>query len=286
MKRQFSIFSILLFGVFVFVSSCQGCGAKIPDSPEGTVDVVAKEIEKGNPQIVWEALPPSYQQDINGLVQQAAGKFDKELWDKGVSVLKKGTDIAGSKKEFILGTPMMGQLKVDQKQLAESWDAVVGLLKVIAESELASVDDLKKFDGGKFLSGTGKKLVEKGKELRKLAPEDAPKSFADLKVEKVSESGDKASLKVTVDGKTDTVEMVKVEGRWVPAEMAKEWKEMIAEAKKSIEEMSTETMAKQKPQLMMMMAGIEAGMDQLKNASSQAEFDTTVQGLFMGMMPH
>ncbi|MBN2339919.1 MAG: hypothetical protein JXX29_23495 [Deltaproteobacteria bacterium] len=286
MKSKNITLPILLYVVLAFVSGCQGCGVSIPDSPDGTVAVVATQLEKGNPQIVWQALPKTYQSDINGLVQQFAGKMDPELWDKGFAVAGKLTEVAKEKKEFILASPMVGQLQVKKEDLAKHWDSVVALLEVLVKSELSSLDDLKKFDGGSFLSGTGKDLFEKGKELKTLAPEDAPKSFADMKVEKVNEKENSAMLKITFDGKTESLEMAKVEERWIPKDIAGDWKDIIAEAKKGIDEISGEQMTKSKPQILMMIAGIDAGLDQLKNAKTQAEFDAVVQGILMGGLMH
>lgn len=284
MKTNSFVLPFILFCTLAFVSSCQGCGATIPDSPDGTVTTVAAQIEKGNPQIVWQALPKTYQGDINGLVQQFATKMDREMWDKGFAVAQKLTAVAKEKKEFILGSPMIGQLQIKKDDLAKNWDSFVALVEILVESELASLEELKQFDGGKFLSGTGKDLLVQGKELESLAPDDAPKSFADMKVEKVEEKGKVATLKITFDGKTESVEMIKIEGRWIPKEIADNWKEMMAEAKKGIGELSGEQLAKGKPQILMMMAGIDAGIDQLKNAKTQAEFDAIVQGLMMGGM--
>lgn len=283
-QKPISKITFALIALMAFMSGCQGCGPSIPDSPDGTVKAITEGVENGKPEIIWEALPVSYQTDINGLVKQFAQKMDKELWNKGFDVAKKIATLAKEKKEFILGSPMLAQVQVKKEDLAKHWDAIVEMIQIMVESDLASLDDLKSFDGGKFLAGTGKELLIKGKDLRELAPEEAPKSFKDVKVEKVSESDKAATLKITYEKDTKTVELVKIEKRWVPKDLADQWTKMIAEAKEAIAKMSGEEIKKSKPQVMMMLAGVEAGIEQLKATKTQAEFDGIVQSLLMGGM--
>lgn len=281
MRNRFVHPSALLFFLLMFTSGCQGCGPTVPDTPDGTVTTVASELKKENPEILWKAMPPSYHSDVNELVQLMAKEMDVELWNKGFSVATKVTDVIREKKTFILGSAMLEATNVNQKELEKNWDGVVALLEALTKSELSDLEKLKQFDGEKFLAGTGKNIFGKVLQLRNLGSGDAPVSFEGVEVKKIKEEGNEAVLEVTFDDQTRELKMTRVDGRWIPSDMAKEWDESIKEAREVISKMAKEDLPKNKPMMMVMLGGIEAGLDQLKNAKSQKEFDTILQGLLM-----
>jgi hypothetical protein len=106
---------------------------------------------------------------------------------------------------------------------------------------------------------------------------DFQKKMADVKVKVVKVEGDKAELEVTMGGETKPAKMTKVEGRWIPSELADDWKKNMAEAKADIEKSMGE-MAADKPKTM-------AQMNQVLDALTKAEAGDMagMQGL-MGML--
>jgi len=103
-------------------------------------------------------------------------------------------------------------------------------------------------------------------------------------VEVLSSEGDKAKLKITGgDGKVEEVEMAKVEEKWLPADMVKDWKAELEKANAQVDGMAGDMMKAQKPMYLARMAGFESILDQLDKASSQEEFNAAVMGLMQGM---
>lgn len=272
-----------------------GCGdgggsVKVPDTPDGTVKAVAEGLAAGKPQILWAAMPASYQKDVDGLVKDFAANMDAELYDKGWALAGKLVSVLKKQKAFIVASPMMAQAKLDPKKVEAKLDSTVALLDAITSSELSTIAKLKTLDIGKFLAGTGGKVMAAAKELSELTPGDEyNKEFIaglkGLKVEVVETAADSATLNITPGGESAKKEkFVKVEGKWVPEEMATDWKEAMAEAKKSLASMTKEGMAEAKPMVMGVMAAVDTTLDQLLAADSQAKFDEAAGTAMMSIM--
>jgi hypothetical protein len=89
-----------------------------------------------------------------------------------------------------------------------------------------------------LLAGTGGDVMEQMSSIAAMMEDSSyAKDMEDLrniKVEVVKEEGDKATIKTTVGKKTNTEEMVKVEGKWVPKEMADDWDKEMEKARNLI----------------------------------------------------
>ncbi|MCF7974262.1 MAG: hypothetical protein K9N55_10635, partial [Phycisphaerae bacterium] len=86
------------------------------------------------------------------------------------------------------------------------------------------------------------------------------------------------------DEEEDEIDMIKVEGKWIPKEMAEDWSKMIADGKAALEDMTQNALAENKPKVIGMMAGVEAAIDQLAQAKTQEEFDKVIGGLMGSLM--
>lgn len=271
-----------------------GCSeTTVPDTPDGTLLACAEAFTKNKPGVIWEAMPASYRKDVTSLVHDAAAKMDAEVYDKTFVILNKTLGVLKDKREFVLelirkdaNVSMMIQ---DKDALEQNWDNVVDLLSIITDSEIQTLDALKGLDVGRFVAKTGSKMMVKIEQLSKLAPEDEfakiKNTMATLKVEVISFDGATAKVKILAEGeKPEEEEMIKVEGKWIPKELAEGWNDMIAEAKKSVSEMTGEELKQQKPMIMGMMTGIETALDQLAEAETSEEFAKIIEQLMNNMM--
>ena len=73
------------------------------DGPESFVTSPIKALEEKDPKLLWEMLPASYRDDINGLVQAFAEEMDAELWDAGAGLLGGIGELLRTKKDLIAG---------------------------------------------------------------------------------------------------------------------------------------------------------------------------------------
>jgi hypothetical protein len=282
---------ILLLGLLAV-----GCGgeASVPATPDGTVLACARAITENDPGVLWAALPASYQNDVTSLVHDAAAKMDAEVYDKTFVLLNKALGVMKGKKEYILELikkdATVNMMVQDTAEVEKNWSHLVELLALITDSEIKTLSSLKSLDVGRFVDRTGSEVMAKIDRLSEIAPQDdfgkLKKTMASLKVEVVSIEGDTARISMIVEGEDspDEESMVRVEGKWIPKDLADAWKDMIAEANKSVSEMTGEELKQQKPMIMGMMTGIETTLDQLAEAKSSEEFSQILEQLKKNMM--
>ncbi len=270
--------------------ACTGSGGAIPDTPDGTVLAIADALANDQPGILWDAIPPSYQQDVNDVIHEFAGKMDPEIWDGIFAVLGKLTDVLGSKRDFILAHPMLATAVADRAEAEQKWDSVVGMLDTLVKSDLASLDKLKVLDIQTFLVVTGAQLMAQAAEVSEISAEDTYNEefrakLIGLQVEVIESSADTAKLRITDQaGESEEVDMVRVEGRWIPKELNDGWQEAITSAKEGLAKITPEEMAENKPQVMMTLGMAEGAIDKLAATSTQADFDAEVAGAMTQIM--
>jgi hypothetical protein len=105
-----------------------------------------------------------------------------------------------------------------------------------------------------------------------------------VQVEIVSSEAETAVVKITVpDEDPEEVELVLVEERWVPKEMADSWADDIAKAKEELAGWDEQKIAESKVQAMMMLGMVESFLDQLAKVESSEEFDQAIGSIMGGM---
>jgi hypothetical protein len=153
-------------------------------------------------------------------------------------------------------------------------------------SEIATLAGLGSVDWEQFLRTTGNTFLKHAKTIEAEKGKNPLEDLASVKVETLDIAGDRATLRISSDNHPpEDVEMVKVEGRWVPAEMADEWTTGIEEARQNLAELTPETMAAQKTQIMMFFGMANGLIDQIASLQTPEEFDAAIGPMlapFMG----
>lgn len=283
-KAAIASVSLLVTGVFLGA----GCSPKskqvvIPDAPDAAMRVIADELAAGKAGVLWAAMPASYQLDVTDVVRTAGTKMDPEVYDGTFAILKRLADVADKQRAFILANPMAQQM--DKAKAEANWSHGVAMVRALATSQLASAEGMRAFEGEKFLSTTGSELLGLAQEMSKASGEDF---FAKLKAVRFTATdvtATSASIKAETEGKpADASTFTKIEGRWVPQEMAAQWTEKMAEAKKNLAAITPEEIQKNKPQVLGALAMANGVLTQLEEAKTQAEFDAALQGAMMPLM--
>lgn len=256
----------------------------IPDAPDAAIETIASQLAEGNGGILWKAMPASYQTDLNAIAQQAGNKVDAEIYNKSFALIGRLADVADKQKTFILNTELGGQQPAEQIAKVEAaWPSIIGFVKTITDSPVASVEGLQTFEGQQFFDGTVSDLIGYTGDLATLSGEPNPLQFGTVKLLESTE--DTALLEMTSsDGIVEKEEFTKVEGRWVPTEIATEWANSMGEAKAQLEAISPEEIAKNKPQMMGVLTMAESILTQLEAAETQEQFDQALQGAMMPLM--
>ena len=256
----------------------------IPEAPDAAIQTIAKELSEGNGGILWEAMPASYQVDVNAVAQLAGTKVDAEIYNKGFSFVSRLAEVADKQKDFLLNTQLGGGQPAEQiAKIEAAWPSIIGFAKTLTTSSIASAEGLQTFDGKAFCETTVSSLLGFTQDLAKLNDEPNPLDLGAVKL--LSSTDTTAMLEMTApDGSVNTTDFVKVEERWVPAEMAEGWSAGLADAKAQLEAISPEEIAQQKPQIMGAITMFEGVLTQIDAAETQEQFDQALQGAMMPIM--
>lgn len=263
---------------------------EIPEAPDAAIKYVFDGVAQADGAVLWQAMPASYQKDVNSIAQLAGTKLDAEIYDKTFAMVDRIASVLNKQKEFVFNSKLGGESKNEEElaQMREAWPSVMDLVDTITSSSLSTAAGLESFEGEAFFKGTVSALLSNFDALAKLQPEGEQMFLSDLGDTdiKVMESADRsASLEITVPGEEPEVKsVVKVEGRWIPLEMAEAWEAQTAEARTKLEAIDPEKMAKQKPQILGVFAMIEGILTQIEAAETQEQFDQALQGAMMPIM--
>jgi len=223
-----------------------------PETADKAVLAVAEGLKENHPEAVWDFLPESYQHDLDDLVRTFAQRMDPELWNKSFTVLRKLVVVLKTKKAF----------------LAADMTSTAGLVEILLEGDIGDLEKLKSFDGHRFLAGTGARLFA---QLRTLIPNlDAQFDFK--KVTLIKSKGDTATLELKTDMETIERDFVRVEGKWIPKDLAEGWLDQIGNARARLSILSPDNLAATKPQIMSMLVAADEVLDRLIAARDQEEF--------------
>src|SRR5947207_3149785 len=64
--------------------------APIPDTADAALRTILDGLHENRPDVVWGALPASYQHDVNDLVHLFAARMHPEAWKWFVQIARKG----------------------------------------------------------------------------------------------------------------------------------------------------------------------------------------------------
>ncbi len=260
-------------------------------TPEDAVKRFAAAVEAGNATELLGLLPPSYVSDVGGLVNQFATRMDNELWNRLRQVLTTAATTLGPKAHLFVEMGAAGEA-VDaavKAERAKAVQAVMAAFGTLARNDITSLERMKTVDLPTFATEVGSVFASATTALKAMEAEVPGLKASDFEVLR-SVRRDDGTVELTVKGpdgdEPDTLEMVQVEGRWVPAEMASEWAETMAEARTGLQEIDfTTPEGKQtKAQMMMMMNMLEPMIQQLGQAETAEQLQQMAGGLLMPLM--
>ena len=278
--------------------SCASLGSpRVPDTPDGTLRFVATGLAESRPQVLWQALPPSWQADVTAVLHESADKTDPELYELGWSVAGKIARILDEKQAFILDHPMMAGRIKDREKTEALLHAGAGFLRTLADSELADRDALRTLDVEKFLAGTGARLLRDARELSVLLqglpdalPATAPASafrLDQLRLDDVSvlhRDGGSARLRIVLGGGASSEhDWVQVEGRWVPREMAEAWPKAIEGARQQLAG-AVPASAERRQALIVQLRMVQGALDAVLATTTAGEFQAAAGAAFGTML--
>ena len=276
MKKLIPLFALLfIVGTLPLLS---GCGTKA-SGPAESMQSLLDGVSNQQMENVWDFLPASYQKDVNSIVQEFATKMDPEMYDGVFGSTQRLAKLLKDKKEYILKNEMILRMQAPPEEISEYYDPVVDIFSALVNSDLSSQEKLKHFDEGKFLYSTDNVLAKNILILSKLVPsKESEPSFSEklkqTKVTVVTSEGETATIKIEAPGEApQEVEMVKVEGKWIPRNLADNWQSKIETARNSVAQIKLEDVTARKTQAMQGLNKFNETLSQLENAKTEQEFN-------------
>jgi hypothetical protein len=260
--------------------------AKAPDTPDGTVYAFAEAIQENRIEDIWKYfLPESYKNDLNELTTLFADTMDPAVYDQAFALVMRAIEVLDDRKEIILASETFKSTGADAEDFRQGLSNTHIFTDTLKTSEVATVEGLKTIDWEQFLATTGNAMIEQAAAIES----EKGNPFGDLAtitVETLEKTEDTATLRIgTKEHEPEEVKVVRVEGRWIPADMAEEWPDFVKDAREGLAGLTPETMAAQKTQAMMFLGMADGFISQLASLQTSDEFDASVGqmlGPFLG----
>ncbi len=275
------------------VATLPSLAVELPDTPDGTVRAVAEALADRHPEVLWQALPPTYQKDITELTHGVAEKMDPAVWEAAFGLGRRTVGLLRDKREIILSSSMLQAAGEESEKIEGGWDEMVSMLDSFFASGVSSPETMKTIDWEKYLSTTGRDLMNLAAERSKADGDDAfdrefTQKLRQSKVEVIAIEGDSATLRMTApDEEPEDQQFTRVEGRWVPSDMAEDWDQNVAESRGKLAAITDEEIQQGSMQAMMMIGMVDGVLAELETVETTEEFEQAIQGLlgpFLGGM--
>ena len=207
---------------------------------------------------------------------------------------------------------------MNAKEAEQGMEMFAKAIKKLADSDLGSLNKMKSIDLGKVADTFGKDILNLAEETAKFTGDADPfklETMKQVKLEVVSQDGDNATVKISglpevlraagrglppgipgLPGGADGLpipdfsslengeqKLVKVEGKWVPADLAEGWKAGIDEAKQGLGEIGN-IPAEEKQMALMMIGSLTKALDGMKKAKNEPEFQLAAFGAIGAVM--
>ena len=242
------------------------------------VEQWSKDVDEGQIASLWDSLPPSYQDDVEEIVHMVGEDIDAEIYDEVMKTLTAANNLLKNKKSIVL--ELVEEMGAGNEEMVssvkENYDDINAFLTTLMESDIKTADGLKSIDIAEFaaeLQDDLKPLVKAALASQKEIDIDA------IKTEIISEEGDKATAKVFNGDTTKEVKLVRVEERWIPAEMAENWEDMVSKAKAELENNVSKMKPADKIKVKTLLTGIQNTIAEMEKANSKEEMMEIAGGM-------
>jgi len=219
---------------------------KPPVGPDEAVREFLSCLHDNRPDVLWNALPASYQRDLTEVVHEFAAQVPAEVWNGAISILRKGPPLVQAAKNQLarLANSENGkERRADVETLAAVSDAGGAVFDALLAGRLADQKFVQTAELKEVVRPILAQMVHDAGTVVSRLPADSPaawlKDIHQLRVELLNVNGDEATIRCGQSpGPDQTVDihLVRVEGKWIPKEVAEGWSALIAECRKEIQE--------------------------------------------------
>lgn len=257
-----------------------------------TAQVVSQAAADFDLVTLWDSMPPTYQQDVAATVRLQVAAVNANTWNGIKNLIQQLGTILQTKQELMMNNPTLQAILPADPKTNQTLAASGDLLLAISSSPLTDRQAMLEFDTSALLAEDFSDIRSAFQKLSTSAGDLQGTPFTGMadvpKVVVLSETDNEAMVQITAGEKVTEQAFTKVENRWVPADMAANWKESIAEAQASAEKLKTPEGQQQMAQINMGLMLVGAPVQQLAAAQTQEQFDQvieSVQQMVGSMMP-
>jgi hypothetical protein len=257
----------------------------IPDSPDGAVYAFAESIQTEHAEHFWKYyIPNRYKDDINEITKTFTEKMDPAVYDQAFAIIMRAVEVLDDRKEIIFASETFKSTGADADEIRTGLSNTQVFTETLKASKIATLEGLGSINWEQFLATTVNEFLQHAKAIEAEDGDNPLNNLDSLKVETIDVSEDTATLRISTDDhEPEEVKMVKVEGRWIPDDLASEWDKSIDEARQGLAEMTPETMAAQKTQFMMFLGMATGLIEQIASLQTSEEFDAAMGPLLAGI---
>ena len=238
-------------------------------TPSDFLDQVDSALMAGHLIVLYDALPPSYRQNVDEIVQLSASTLDATTWNSFTNTIHQVGDLIVTRQRWFLSSPRIASLgEAEQEFFSGPVLSFAGLLQKAFEPSAMQLDTLQSGDFRQWLEGRDAAMAPYLAELIDLLGLQSLQQFT---VE--SEENGVAMVNVSSAGISMSSAYVQVEGYWIPQSLAETWQEDVEEMKQAAT--SVETTGLASASLFLQPAQLVLG--QLANAADAGSFHAQLE---------
>lgn len=216
--------NIIVSSLTLSFLTLSGCSRE--QGPVETTQEALAVATSDSPEKLWDFLPESYQSQLNNGVRGLGTKIDPEMYDAVFDFAGYVADRVEVNRKAILARPDFIDLNADESARARILDSAVSLVRTLKQSEIGSAKRIKSANGKAFM----KQVAPVATHL--MDSFSLPLSRIEMKAVKVTldkVEGDTATVILKIDGEPNrrgertTLDLVKVEGKWIPKLLKVNW---------------------------------------------------------------
>ncbi len=251
-------------------------GAKVVEQ----LILVDEQSRAGHIIAAFDALPPSYQQDISDLAKQAAAKINAASWQALVGSIHSIGDLIVTKQRWVFSHPRLESLPVETAEPMQDITLLVaGLIRDGFDPKTLDVTQLQTMPLRAWLAERDRTMAPYLAALNDFAGGLNRPTF-----ELASEKDGVATVKVTMGDVSSQAAYTNVEGFWVPKSLADNWAQMITDARTKLQETPDGSLLSD-PMTAMIPTMIQPVIGPLAAAQDEQSFHAAMETMLAQMAP-
>ncbi|MCG8652371.1 MAG: hypothetical protein MI861_21200 [Pirellulales bacterium] len=224
------------------------------------------QLSNGHVVVIYDALPPSYRNDIDEVVQLWMSKVDPVAWNSLASSLFQLGDLVVTRQNWFFSTPRMDAMPAeDYDAFRAQLLAACGALRDGCHPRAMQLGRLQNMKFGAWLAQFDQAVSP---HLKTLFDYQEIGRFS-----VASETAEGAIVKVMRSGRPSDLRLKKVEGYWVPESLAAGWADQMAKRKLRLQQTANGSALANLPEL----AAVQVILAALASANDQGQFHLALE---------